>query len=384
MPRIPAYRKSIAKADALLARYAGRPSLLDALNAIAILEGVDSAPSLTELALERIRAEKGSARTMPGVTLGELFDRKIATYAPDQKRSVCGLRCARRFFCRHLGADTPVAAIRPDDFRRALDRIGVPRTRNSVRCRLRLVFNWAVSEGLVDSSPVAGIPPVRVDWKEPSFFRPDRVERIMRAAEAHPGPVSAAIGMQLALGFFAGIRTAEILRARWEDIRPEERIVRVPRPKGFTRGRKPRLVELEENAAAWLARWRDWTLEHGGPSAGPVVAKRRELQAWKSRHLAPAGDSWGNDAAHNVMRHTYATMHVGAFRDAAATALNLGHARGTDILDRHYRGLVPRSVAKTYWDILPSPAPLPPPEPEHGRGYRSDLHDPDYRHFSAR
>ena len=69
-------------------------------------------------------------------------------------------------------------------------------------------------------------------------------------------------------------------------------------------------------------------------------------------------------------------MHVGAFRDAAATALNLGHLRGTDLLDRHYRGLVSRAVAETYWRILPSPAPLPPPEPLPGRGFRSDLKRP--------
>ena len=67
-------------------------------------------------------------------------------------------------------------------------------------------------------------------------------------------------------------------------------------------------------------------------------------------------------------------MHVAAFRNAAATALNLGHGRSTEMLERHYRGLVPRSVAEAYWRILPSPGPLPPPEPAPGRGFRSDLH----------
>ena len=67
--------------------------------------------------------------------------------------------------------------------------------------------------------------------------------------------------MQLALGFLAGVRTAEIHRARWEDLDLEAGAFRVPRPKGWTRGQKPRLVELEPGAVAWLRRWRDWTAD---------------------------------------------------------------------------------------------------------------------------
>jgi hypothetical protein len=66
-------------------------------------------------------------------------------------------------------------------------------------------------------------------------------------------------------------------------------------------------------------------------------------------------------------------MHVAAFRDAAATALNIGHGRSTEMLERHYRGLVPQAVAERYWRIRPSAVPPPPPEPVPGRGFRSDL-----------
>ena len=54
------------------------------------------------------------------------------------------------------------------------------------------------------------------------------------------------------------------------------------------------------------------------------------------------------------MRHTYATMHVAAFRNAPATALNLGHGRSTEMLEEHYRGLVARSTAERYWRIVPA------------------------------
>ena len=50
----------------------------------------------------------------------------------------------------------------------------------------------------------------------------------------------------------------------------------------------------------------------------------------------------------------YATMHVAAFRNAPATALNLGHGRSTEMLEEHYRGLVARSTAERYWRIVPA------------------------------
>ena len=176
-----------------------------------------------------------------------------------------------------------------------------------------------------------------------------KVERILRMAEAHPGDHRAAAGMRLSLGFFAGVRSVEAERASWEDLDLDGAVLRIPLPKGFTRGRKPRLVELEPGAVAWLRLWRDWTAAHAGAAAGRIVRDEHELRNWKALRLAPSGLSWTDNAA----RHTYATMHVGAFRNAAATALNLGHLRGTDLLDRHYRGLVPP-----------------------GRGFRSDLKRP--------
>ena len=379
MKRAPRRRNGVARADELLSRYATRAGLLDALHAMAVLDGVPGAASLTELAAEHLRRAGKPARPRPPLPLRELFALRRARYAPSQKRSVGALDCAARFFCGRLGAETDAASLDDARVAEALARFRSPDSWNSLFRRLRLCLNWAAKERLIERSPLRGLAPRRVAWREPAHFRPDRVERIMRTAEAHPGPLEGGVGATLALGFFAGVRTVEIQRARWEDLDLEAGTLRIPRPKGWTSGRKPRLVELEPNAVAWLRLWRDWTAAaSGGRAAGPVAPRPFRFNQWKKRWLGPAGDSWGNGTAGgsrggNVMRHTYATMHVGAFRDAAATALNLGHGRGTDLLERHYRGLVPRAVAETYWRILPSGRPPPPPEPVPGRGFRSDL-----------
>ena len=377
MKRIPSFRKSIVKVDALLAKYSSGPGLLDALHALAILDGLPGAASLTELALEHLRRGGRSVRPQPALTLRELFELRRDRYAPAQTRSIGALECAARFFCRRLGAETPVAQLDDESVGRALAGFKSAASWNSLYRRLRLCINWAVKERLLERSPLHALAPRRADWREPAFFLPDRVERIFRAAESHPGPLEGAVGMQLSLGFFAGVRTAEIHRARWEDLDLDAGTFRIPKPKGWTRGRKPRLVELEPNAVAWLRLWRDWTAAATGTRpAGRIVARPFRFRQWKTRWLEPSGDSWGNDVAHNVMRHTYATMHVAAFRDAAATALNLGHGRSTDMLERHYRGLVAQTVAERYWSIFPSAVSPPPPEHVPGRGFRSDLKAP--------
>ena len=367
----------IVRLGRLFARYASAPGLLDAVNALSILsrgpEGSAGAPSLTELALEHLRREKGRGRAVPRLSVEELFARRVSSFGRARTRSASAAERAGRYFCRRFGASTAVEDLSADAIREALSRFRVPGTYNSYLRQLKSALNLAVAERQLESSPASSVSAMRETWKEPAFFGAGRVERIFRVLEAHPGAAESGVGAFLTLGFFAGVRSAEILRARWEDVDFEGAVVRIPRPKGHARGRRPRLVELEPNAVAWLRLWRDWTAAHLGAAAGPIVRDEHDVRNWKALRLAPEGLSWGNDAAHNAPRHTYATMHVAAFRDAAATALNLGHVRGTAVLERHYRGLATRAEGEAYWKILPSPRPPAPPEPLPGQGRRSDL-----------
>ena len=355
----------------LLAAKMNRKLLFDALHAAVILENAHAAVSLTELAEEHLRRialgdTPDKDRSHSPVLLDELFALRLEAYSPEQTRSRQALECARQFFVSRFGRDADAAKLTDDLVERALADRKNPVSWNSLFRRLRLVLNWGVSHGWLKESPLHRLVTKPVPWCEPSFFLPDRVERIFRMAESHPGPLDGAIGAQLSLGFFAGVRTAEILRLRWCDLDLDGGTLRIPFPKGHTNGLRPRIVELEPCAVAWLRLWRNFadiaTTEDAAQA--PIVRKPWRLRDWKARWLAPRGDSWGNDSAHNVMRHTYATMHVAAFRDAAATALNLGHGRDSGMLERHYRGLVSRSVAEPFWRIFPSGDSFPIEQPK--------------------
>ena len=334
-----------------------RRRLFDALHALSLLDEARCDTTLAELALAHRRAREGGAEPgrPPPVALREFFERFHDHYRAEQAATRRGVRWAARILCRALGPAMPMEALSLADVLAAAETLRATRTYNGFVKIVGAALRWGGREGIVDL-PFAGSLRRRPEpFREPVFFAPEKVERIFRVAESAPGSHYAAAGLRLTLGFFAGVRSVEIERAAWEDLNLDEGVLRIPRPKGYTNGQRPRLVELEGNAVAWLRRWRRWTIgqRRGRAPHGPLVPRPQLFASWKGAHLAPAGLSWGNDAAHNVMRHTYATMHVGAFRDAAATALNLGHGRSTETLERHYRGLVPRTVAQRYWTIFP-------------------------------
>jgi integrase len=141
-----------------------------------------------------------------------------------------------------------------------------------------------------------------------------------------------------ALGYFAGIRTAELMRLGEEDINVGRGLVFVPAAKAKTRSR--RLIVIQPNLAAWLR------LE----GRLPVSDGMRRLRAWRGA-CRRAGVPW----PHNVARHSFVSYHLAAFGNAAKTALEAGHSEA--MLFAHYRELVTPDAAEAFWGISPDPVP---------------------------
>ena len=376
-PREPELRAlasaTTTRIQVLLDYYLRNGLLFNALSALSILDGVKAPITLTELATQYTRSVRTSAMVPGQITLHELILRYSATLAKERAVSARGYRELASLVSRFLGEELSAEEVTKNDVEGVLERYSAGASRRSILIKFKSVLRWGVREHLIANRIGDELPKPREIYKMPAFFHPDRVERIMRTAEEHPGEPKAAVGMVLTLGFFAGIRTAEIMRAVWSDVQEDEKMVRIPQPKGFTRGVRARVVELEPCAVAWIKRWKAWTVENGLPLEGKIVGSEPAFSTWKRIYLKPKGDSWGNDNRHNVMRHTYATMHVGAFRDLKATALNLGHMTDVATLLSHYRGLVSTPIAKSFWEIRPRPEGSYKvfPEPVHVAGIRT-------------
>ena len=134
----------------------------------------------------------------------------------------------------------------------------------------------------------------------------------------------------LALGLFAGVRPLEIERLTWDDVLDE--YIEITAAKAKTRQR--RLVSLSDNLKVWLALGGDL----------PIMNKRKRL----ARLLKIAQLTWQPD----VMRHSFASYHLAFHQSADKTAFELGH-RDSKMLFAHYRELVTKEAAQSYWDIRP-------------------------------
>jgi integrase len=164
------------------------------------------------------------------------------------------------------------------------------------------------------------------------------VQKVMLAAVEH----AASMVPALAIGFFAGLRPAELRQLDWRDVDIEARRITVL--PAVAKKRRARHVYMEENLAAWLLPYRQ-------PSG--VIAP--EDARWWGRLKTirkKAGVKW----IKNAMRHSYASHHLVKYGDAAKTAFQLGHHRDTSMLFEHYRALVKPEDGKEYFDIRPAEA----------------------------
>ncbi|HZM06003.1 MAG TPA: tyrosine-type recombinase/integrase, partial [Candidatus Saccharimonadales bacterium] len=162
-------------------------------------------------------------------------------------------------------------------------------------------------------------------------FTADEISKLLVSADADFLPV-------LAIGAFAGLRTAEIERLAWEDIDLAGRIIKIGASKSKTASR--RIVPIHDNLAEWLA---DYAERRGAVWAGDsttLINRQRQT-------AAAAGLKW----KHNALRHSYASYRFGQIGDAGRVAGELGNSAA--IVHRHYRELVNKSDSEAWFAVKP-------------------------------
>ena len=202
-------------------------------------------------------------------------------------------------------------------------------TKGNVIRYLSVFFNYCREQGMSQDNPVDRIAKPKVTMKMPEFLPVSEVERVFRWAVAsnHEECIS-----RLALGFFCGIRSAELDRLQWSDINMNEGFVTI-RPDVAKTG-TPRHVTLSPNCIQWLSR----LALTGTPCVtGKQLSRAVNISEWP----------------HNAMRHTFATMHLAAHQDPGKTAFELGHRGDPSLLYRHYRGLATKADAERFWATSP-------------------------------
>ncbi len=141
------------------------------------------------------------------------------------------------------------------------------------------------------------------------------------------------------LGGFCGLRTAEIMRLNWEDIRWPESSIIIGAAIAKTRTR--RLAPLTDTAAAWLAGWK--------AKAGRVLPIKQPEHRVKDICKA-AGVTW----KHNGLRHSFITYRLATIKDAVRTAFEAGNS--PQVIRSNYDAVATEGEGKLWFSVVPETA----------------------------
>lgn len=209
---------------------------------------------------------------------------------------------------------------------------GAAQTVSNVRRILHVFFEFAVARGYASDNPVAGTERVAVKDGEVAIYKPAELAKLLAAASADFLPC-------IALGAFAGLRSAEIERLEWSDVDLAGRCIVIGASRSKTASR--RVVPVCDALAAWLApyagrRGKVWSATHGRFCAAQQETAKAAGLKWK----------------HNALRHSYASYRFADTGDAGRVAGELGNSAA--VVHKHYRELVKPADAVKWFAIRPA------------------------------
>jgi integrase len=211
------------------------------------------------------------------------------------------------------------------------------RGRNNFRATIVALFNFAKSRGyLPKNQPTEadGLSKAKGEEAPIGIFTPDELSKLLSHADESLVPY-------YSIGAFAGLRTAELQRLIWSEIKLEQGYIEVTAKKAKTAQR--RLVPIQPNLALWLQPY----VEPSGR-----VFKLSTVNQKATDFARRVGIEWPP----NGLRHSYGSYRLASCKSVGEVALEMGNS--TQMIFRHYRELVTPADAEKWWKICPDPAGL--------------------------
>lgn len=192
-----------------------------------------------------------------------------------------------------------------------------PSTCNRVLAVLKSICSLAAMHGLLPagSSPCLNVRPLANHTPHERYLTPDEARRLMRALENSRRPEAKALRLLL----LTGARKSEILKARWEHVRPDQHLLTVP----LSKSGRPRHIPLSDEAVNVI---RSIRREQGSPWLFPGHAPGKplaDIYIFWSRLRSELGLA---DVRIHDLRHTFASFLVNAGHSLYEVQKLLGHS----------------------------------------------------------
>jgi integrase len=222
-----------------------------------------------------------------------------------------------------------------------------PRGRKNYANSVANLFRWARDDRhyLPENRPTAGEKLTkRSDGAESGedvvIYKPAEVRTIL----ARVGVKRPEFIPYLAIGAFAGLRTAEIHRLDWSQVDFEQGHIEIKKRNAKTRAR--RLVPILPNLAKWLEPYKGST-----GSVAPFI--RTQYLVQKEAETTPEGQTLKIDWKRNALRHSFGSYRLAITKSETQVALEMGNSPA--MLYANYRGITTEAAAVEYFAIEPAP-----------------------------
>ena len=208
---------------------------------------------------------------------------------------------------------------------------GSPRSRNTIHTSICTFFSWAKSRAYLPKNEITeaeAVSKMKVGDTVTEIFTHDQMAKVLAIAPAEAIPF-------VAIGAFAGLRSAEIQRLDWSAIDLDRKIIQVRADQAKTASR--RIVPISDNLKEWLA---------------PHVTTGRIVKTtWIDRLVTPLAKSQGFKWPRNVLRHSFISYRIAVVKSAEQVALEAGNSPA--IIFKHYRELATEEEATAWFNIRP-------------------------------
>ena len=335
---------------AQMAKSTGMPLDLLVKDAVEAVKIVDGKVSLLEMAKEFKRRkmhelpdkmlpvavdEMIETRTKDGT--GDAYVRVLKVYLNQLKES---------FNCQLRAVTTGQLA----DYLRNQDVSS--RSKNNARATIGAFFKFCKERGWLprDHEGIELVPKFKEKPTDITIYSPWEVTQFLNHSRPEMVPF-------LAIGAFAGLRSAEIERLDWSEVHLADKFIEIKAAKAKTASR--RIVPITGNLAKWL---KDHAKDEGRVVPFDNVNKQIGwLVEDTNQALKEAAENDGKDPEKakkvkwkkNALRHSFISYRVAETQDVAKVALEAGNS--PQIIFQHYRELVQPKEAKAWFGIKPAP-----------------------------